>query len=441
MRSSLRGWGVAALLCIPMVVFLAVQLPDLTLAGALLLLLCAVVIVAASTNIWVAIVTAVGAFLVTNWFLVPPYRTLFVASTDDVVVLTVFLASAVAASLAVTRVLAAQTRLATAAAEAGALRETVSTPMAEANPEEALTRIATLYRMSRVELLGAGGRVLVSAVQPIEGAEEPVEVDLSDGGRLRGWRMPAIGEDLALLTSLGQGAMRAYEARQLADDAARATELERDRSALLTAVGHDLRTPLAAISLAGAALSGDSELPADVRQELAQGIVTSAHTLDRLVTNLLDMSRLEAGRIVAQPGPVDLEPVCAAALMSLDNPDVRVELPVDLPLVTADAALLERVLANLVSNALRHGKPPVQVRAESGPVIRLQVIDHGSGLATDAVRDAFEPFTSAGDRAPVGLGLGLTIAGRFCQIMDLPLQAQTTPGGGLTMTIELEPVP
>lgn len=441
MRSWSRGWGIAALLCIPGIIALALRLPDLTPAGALLLLLCAIVIVAASTSLTVAVITAIVAFLLTNWFLIPPYRTLFVASTDDVVVLIVFLGSAVTASLAVTRLLAGQRRLARAALEAGELRESMRTPVTQADPREILNRIADIYRMAEVELVAPDGRVLVAVQRPVDGETEQVELPLSDGFLLRGRSLPAIGQDVQVLSSLAQGALRAYEARALADEAARAAELDRDRSALLASVSHDLRTPLAAISVAGAALTSDVALPDPARRELAAGIVESAHTLDRLVTNLLDMSRLEAGQVVAQVAATDVDAVCAAALTTLGNPEVRVEVPEGLPAVQADAILLERVLANLVSNALRHGAPPVEIRAEAGDPVRVSVVDHGPGLDAAALARAFEPFGSSGDRAPTGLGLGLTIAQRFCQVMGAGLQASTTPGGGLTMTVELVPAP
>jgi K+-sensing histidine kinase KdpD len=133
-----------ALALIPATIYVAVLVPDLTLAGALLLLLCEIVVVAATTTLWVAAITAVASFLLTNWFLVPPYRTLFVASTDDVIVLLTFLGSAVLASLAVTATLRSQRASALAQIEAVQLRESVSTPAAQVQPGAILHRLAQI---------------------------------------------------------------------------------------------------------------------------------------------------------------------------------------------------------------------------------------------------------------------------------------------------------
>lgn len=432
MRQS-RWWAVVAMACIPAIVTLAVRLPSLSLSGALLLLLCAIVVVAASTNLVVAVLTAVTAFLLTNWFLVPPYRTLFVASTDDVVVLLVFLGSASMASLAVTRALAAQQRYAAAKAEAGALRESVSTPAAEADPVAILHRIAVLYRMTSVELQDESGRRVASATGPEASEVEPVSVWLGDGYSLVGAAAPTIGQDTSLLTSLGQTAVRAHEARSLATEAAELESLDRDRSALLASVGHDLRTPIAAITVSAAALRQD--LPESARQELIAGIGESAARLDRLVSDLLDMSRLEAGKVVAHVGATDLGDVCAAALAATGNPEVDVDIPDDLAPVLADAGLLERVVANLIVNALRHGAAPVIITAGRG---WLTVRDHGVGLTADEFARALQPFSSTGDRQPGGSGLGLTIAARFCSAMGARLVASSPSDGGVAMTVELE---
>ena len=432
MRHS-RWWAVLAMAAIPTIVALALRLPSLTISGALMLLLCAIVVVAATTNLVVAVLTAVAAFLMTNWFLVPPYRTLFVASTDDVVVLFVFLGSATLASLAVTRAVAAKERYTAARVEAGALRDSVITPATEADPATILRRIAMLYGMPWVELRDDSGGCVADAQGPdLEGAM-PITLPLADGYSLVAQAVPTIGQDTSLLTTLGQAAVRAHEARTLAAEAAELESLDRERSALLASVGHDLRTPIAAITVSAAALLHD--LPEAARRELIEGIGESAARLDRLVSDLLDMSRLEAGKVVAQVGPTDLADVCASALAAVGNPRIDVRVPDDLPPVMADAGLLERVVANLVVNALRHGKPPVILAAGPG---WLTVRDHGEGLSADAYARALEPFSNSGDRHAGGSGLGLTIAARFCAAMGARLVATTPADGGLAMTVELE---
>ena len=432
-----------ALALIPATIYVAVLVPDLTLAGALLLLLCEIVVVAATTTLWVAAITAVASFLLTNWFLVPPYRTLFVASTDDVIVLLTFLGSAVLASLAVTATLRSQRASALAQIEAVQLRESVSTPAAQVQPGAILQRIAQIYGLTDVALVDGEGRTLTRVATDITAdTTVPVEVELADDHRLMGHGVPSIGQDPQLMMSMGNAALRGMEARGLAQEAARAAELEsldRDRSALLASVGHDLRTPITTITLAASTLASDLPVPPATRAELTETIVEAAHRLDRLVTDLLDMSRLEAGQVVAHVSPTPIDEVAAAALLSLGSPDVSLDIPEGLPLVAVDPGLLERVLANLVANALRHGLPPVAVRARRSPDgVVVDVEDHGLGLPDIEREHLFEPFTTSGDRAPGGLGLGLAIAARFCDSMGATLTPEVTSGGGLTMRVRLD---
>ena len=288
-----------------------------------------------------------------------------------------------------------------------------------------------MYRLADVSLVDASGRAVshVQLAAPPDGAVTQ-EVALTDGYRLIGSALPTIGQDAQLLVSIGNAAVRSHEAQQL-------EALDRDRSALLASVGHDLRTPIAAITLAASALRPD--LPADVRVELTGTIVESAHNLDRLVANLLDMSRLEAGSVVAHLAGTDAQEVAAAALLSLNSPDVVDDIPDDLPEARADAGLLERVLANLIANAIRHGGPPIVLRGRGeGESVVLEVIDHGPGVPPQAVTALFDPFVGSGDRSPGGAGLGLAIASRFCATMGAQLTPSATPGGGLTMTVRLD---
>ncbi len=430
-RPARQALGLTALALIPLTIYLALAVPDLTLPGALLLLLCEVVVVAATTNMLVAALTAAAAFLLTNWFLIPPYHTLFVASTDDVIVLMVFLGSAILAAWAVRASLRFQQAAGLAQMEAVQLRQAVSTAPGRDGPQEILRRLAEVHRFTDVSLVDASG-MAVSHVHVSPPPPEAVmqEVALANGYRLIGSSLPAIGQDPQLLISVGNAAVRSHEAQQL-------EALDRDRSALSASVGHDLRTPIAAITLAASALQPD--LPAEVRAELTGTIVESAHNLDRLVANLLDMSRLEAGGVVAHLAGTDTQEVAAAALLSLNSPDVVDEIPDDLPEARADAGLLERILANLIANAIRHGGPPILLRGrDGGDSVVLEVIDHGPGVPAQAMAGLFDPFVTSGDRSPGGTGLGLAIAQRFCAAMGAQLTPSATPGGGLTMTVHLD---
>ena len=245
-------------------------------------------------------------------------------------------------------------------------------------------------------------------------------------------------------------AARARQARRLAAHAARAAELaqiDRLRSALLGAVGHDLRTPLAGIKVAVSSLrQPDVEFSADDRAELLATVEESTDRLTTVVDNLLAVSRLQAGVLSVELRPTAVDAVAAQAVLATDTGGVPVvvDVPDDLPMAQADAGLLERVLANLVANACAASPPgsAVTVRGTidggaAGPRILLMVVDHGPGIP-DGARDAvFAPFQRLDDHTGGGLGLGLAVARGFTEAQGGSLTPTGTPGGGLTMTISL----
>jgi two-component system sensor histidine kinase KdpD len=193
-------------------------------------------------------------------------------------------------------------------------------------------------------------------------------------------------------------------------------------------------------------LSDDVEWPAEDRAELLHAIDDETDRLDRIIGNLLDMSRLEAGVLAARLSPVAVDDIVAAALASLTGLEsgcVIVSVDPDLPPVAADAALLERAVANLVSNAVTAscGHHPVGVEAGliSADHLDLRIVDRGPGLPPEDRRRLFEPFQRLDDRGgSKGLGLGLAIAHRFIESMGGELVLDDTPGGGVTATIRLQ---
>jgi two-component system sensor histidine kinase KdpD len=216
------------------------------------------------------------------------------------------------------------------------------------------------------------------------------------------------------------------------------------RTALLAAVSHDLRTPLAGIKAASSALrSDDLTLSEADRSELVTTIDESADRLSGLVDNLLDMSRLQAGAVSPTLVPSDIPAVVHRALIWLEAPErSRVELawPADVPAALADPGLLERVVANLVSNAVHHA-PAGPVTLTAGALdgqVELRVTDRGPGVPSVDRQRVFEPFQRLGD-APSGqgVGLGLAVARGLTEAMGGALTAEDTPGGGLTMVVSL----
>jgi two-component system sensor histidine kinase KdpD len=241
---------------------------------------------------------------------------------------------------------------------------------------------------------------------------------------------------LALAQQRGQLQAEAAEAAHLAD----ANAL---RTALLQAVSHDLRTPLATIKASATSLlQPDVTWTGDERQEFVRAIDTQADRLNRVVGNLLDMSRLQAGVIRAANRPVYLEDVVAQALASLtDTDDIDVAVPETIPPVEADPALLERAVANVVANAVAWSPTDEPVRVEAGEVngrVHLRVIDRGPGIAPENRAKVFEPFQRLGDRSSLaGVGLGLAVSRGFVQAVGGDLRLDDTPGGGLTVVIDL----
>jgi two-component system sensor histidine kinase KdpD len=248
----------------------------------------------------------------------------------------------------------------------------------------------------------------------------------------------------ALLAGYAAQAAAALDRERLRTQAAQAEALaegNRMRTALLAAVSHDLRTPLASIKASVSSLRQTDVQwsPADEADLLAT-IEQNADRLDALIGNLLDMSRLHTGSLQPFLRPTAIDEVAPVAVGGLDD-SLRLELavPEGFPLVLADPGLLERVLANLFSNALRYSpaaRPPeLQAQLVDG-MVRLEVVDHGPGVPDEQKERIFEPFTRVADRHP-GVGLGLAVAKGFAEAMGGRIEAGDTPGGGLTVTVTL----
>jgi two-component system sensor histidine kinase KdpD len=281
------------------------------------------------------------------------------------------------------------------------------------------------------------------------GQEAPLRFDVPVGPHLRMLgRGPALfAEDQRVLEAFAGAAATAYEGRVLAGEAEEARALatvDKQRTSLLAAVGHDLRTPLAGIKAAVTTLrQTDVKWSDEERRELLGTIEESTDRLEAVVGNLLDASRLQAGALSVQLEAVALDEMVAGALLALPEEaaaDVVVDVPEDLPQVQADRGLLQRVLANVLDNSLKHGASdePVEVVAHAGAEsAKLEVIDHGRGIDQEQKGRMFEPFQRLDDRGTEGVGLGLSVARGFVEAMGGAMVADSTPGGGLTMRIRL----
>jgi two-component system sensor histidine kinase KdpD len=452
-RRHLTGAAVAVIGLPLLTLLLASTRSTFSLESQVLLYLLAVVAVAVIGGMAVAVASAIAAAFLINYFFVKPEHTLQVAQGEQALALAVFLIVAAVVSWAVE----AAARRARAAERAARQAETMSN-LARSDFEESdllrhvLERARETFRMESVTLSARQHRTgewvdVDNAGWAPPGEEAPLRFDVPIGTELRLiGRGPALfAEDQRVLQAFAAAAQTAYEGQRLSERAGRARELaaaDRQRTALLAAVGHDLRTPLSGIKASVSTLrQTDVRWSQEQREELLAAIEESADRLDAIVANLLDASRLEAGALSVQPVPVALDEVVGAALLSVPSAggSVSVDVPEDLPLVKADPGLLERVLANLLENAIRHGRGgPVEVVARAGELdARVRVVDHGPGVPASQRERLFQPFERAGDGTQQGAGLGLTVARGFTEAMDGVLIADGSEGGGLTMRLRL----
>jgi K+-sensing histidine kinase KdpD len=418
----------------------------LTLTSIALLYLVPVVIAAGVGGVWVGLAASIGSDALLNWFFVPPYHTLAVDRRDNLVALLVYVLVAVAVAVAVD--LAARQRA--AAARSGVEAELLGRITAEPLEGQALPRllghIRDTFAMTSVALLesvDSGPEHVVAAVgPPVDASNARLSAPAGNGLRLVAAGPEVFAEDRRLLGQLAAAAARTLEATRQADQAAELAEVDRVRTAILAAVGHDLRTPLASIKAAASSLRApDVAFTDEDRAELLATVEESTDRMDELVENLLAMSRLQAGVLSVHLRPVALDAVVAQAMRhAAPGSDVRVSVGDDLPYVRADPGLLERVVANLVSNAVKAaagGSVTVGAR-RSGAAVALAVVDHGTGIRKADRDRVFAPFQRLDDkRADGGLGLGLAIARGFTEAMGGTVVPSDTSGGGLTMTVTL----
>jgi K+-sensing histidine kinase KdpD len=449
-----------ALLVTGLLVLVAAHEPARRLDYAVPVLLVLVLVVAAALlgGMWVALPGAIAGALLLNWFLTPPYGTLVVESSEQVLVLAVYLGVAVAVSWVVDLAARRTAETARARAEAEALSGLAGATLAEHRTlPDLLDQVRQVFGMREAGLLERDGDGWVEVEVSVEDAptahEQELRVPAGDDLLLRVRGPELFAADRRVLSSFADAAASALVAGRLAARAAEAAQLEavdRLRTTLLAGVGHDLRTPLASIKAAASSLrQHDVAWTRAETAELLTTIETGADRLQRLVGNLLDASRLQAGAVSTALERVRLEELVGQALLSLASLDaVELDIPEDLPDVLADIGLAERVLANVLENALRHrGADPVTVRGAVGTepgTVACEVIDHGPGIPAGSGTTIFAPFTrldgdagASGDRGTGGLGLGLAVARGFAEAMRGSLTAQPTPGGGLTMRLAL----
>ncbi|NDU75204.1 DUF4118 domain-containing protein [Actinomadura sp. DSM 109109] len=461
-RRRLAGWALAV--CGPPALtgLLAGTGPAFGLVTDILLYLVLTVVVALAGGLWPAVAAAVAGSLLANWFFTPPLHTLTIGDRDNATALIIFVGVAVAVASVVDLAARRSRQAAQSSAEAETLSMLATSVLrGEKALPALLERVRETFGVNSVALMekaGDGWRILGSTGS--DPCRDPDEADVQArvatgagadrGGEtvlaLRGRVLPAA--DRRVLSAFASQAAAALEWRRLAEEAAEARRLaegNKIRTALLAAVSHDLRTPLASIKAGVSSLrQTDVDWDPGDEAELLATVEESADKLDGLIGNLLDMSRLQTGVVSPLTQTVPVEQAVAPALQGVPAGRVEVDVPETLPPVLADPGLLERALANVIENAVRHSTGTVtlsagELRADRRlERIQIRVADRGPGVPDPAKEQIFAPFQRLGDSPRgTGVGLGLAVARGFTEAMGGTLQAEDTPGGGLTMVFSL----
>ncbi|MDA5146133.1 sensor histidine kinase KdpD [Streptomyces sp. AD681] len=450
-------WGWLAGLGGPVLLTLLLSTVHLGLANDVLLYLALTVAAALLGGLYPALASAAVGSLLLNWFFTPPVNRITIADPRNMLALAIF----VGVALSVASVVDVAARRTHQAARLRAESEILSflagdVLRGETSLETLLERVRETFGMESAALLEREGDVAPWTCAGRAGSGPPVDrpedadVDMPVGDHmalaLTGRVLPA--EDRRVLAAFAVQAAVVLDRRRLREEADRARALaegNRIRTALLAAVSHDLRTPLAGIKAAVTSLRSDDVAWSEEDQaELLEGIEEGADRLDHLVGNLLDMSRLQTGTVTPLIREIDVDEVAPMALGGVPEGSAELDIPETLPMVAVDSGLLERALANLVENAVKYSPDDRTVLVAASALadrVEVRVVDRGPGVPDEAKDRIFEPFQRYGD-APrgAGVGLGLAVARGFAEAMGGTLNAEDTPGGGLTMVLTLRAV-
>ncbi|GAS88880.1 sensor histidine kinase [Mycolicibacterium brisbanense] len=429
--------------------------PYLGVGGESALFFVGVLVVALLGGVAPAAVSAVLSGLLLNYFLVAPRHTFTIADPNSAITVVVLLAVAVAVAALVDGAAKRAREAKWASREAELLALFAGSVLRGADLETLLERVRETYSQRAVSLLREGtGIVACVGEDPcvqVDSADTAIEVGDDEFWLLMsGRQLPA--RDRRVLGAVAMQAAGLVRQRELSEAAGKANAIAQAdelRRSLLSAVSHDLRTPLAAAKAAVSSLrSDDVDFSEDDTAELLATVEESIDALTALVGNLLDSSRLAAGVVRPELRPVYLEEAVQRALIGISRGTTgfgrqgldRVKVEVDDSVAMADGGLLERVLANLIDNAMRYA-PDGPIRVTAGRVgdrVLIAVIDEGPGVPRGTGTALFAPFQRLGDHDnSTGVGLGLSVARGFVEAMGGTIWATDTPGGGLTVEIDL----
>ncbi|WP_316780747.1 sensor histidine kinase KdpD [Streptomyces sasae] len=451
------GWLVGVLGPVLLTWLLTSATPSVGLANDMLLYLTLTVAAALVGGLAPALASAVVGSLLLNWYFTPPVHTLTIADPKNIVAIAIFVGVAVSVASVVDLAARRTHQAARLRAESEILSFLAGNVLrGETSLEELLERVRETFGMESAALLERAGETdpwtCAGSVGPCP-CQDPddADVDVPVGDHmslaLSGRVLPAA--DRRVLAAFAAQAAVVLDRQRLQQEAGQARELaegNRIRTALLAAVSHDLRTPLAGIKAAVTSLrSDDVEWSEEDRAELLEAIEEGADRLDHLVGNLLDMSRLQTGTVTPILRETDLDEVVPMALGGVPEDSVELDIPETLPMVRVDRGLLERAVANVVENAVKYSPPGEKVLVSASAIadrVEVRVVDRGPGVPDDAKDRIFEPFQRYGDSPRGnGVGLGLAVARGFAEAVGGTLSAEDTPGGGLTMVLGVPTAP
>lgn len=465
--------------------------PLLGIENVDLVFLTAIVGIAVRYGLWPSLLASVVASLCYNFFFMPPFYTFTIADPTNVTAFFLFtLLSIVISNLAArgrARTVSAHERVRSIESLYAFSRKLAGAGGLDDILWASAYQIASMLRVRVVLLLPAGGSIGVSAGYPPEDTLDQADLaaakwawekdrpagrdsDALPGAKwlflpMRTGRGP-IGilgisrdepgtllrvEQRRLLDALADQSALAIERVHLVEDidrVKRLAETDRLRSALLTSISHDLKTPLAAILGSAGALRGLAKsLGETERTDLLATIIDESERLNRFIANLLDMTKLESGAVAPNAAPHDISEIVGSALRRagkiLVRHGIEVEISADLPMVMVDAVLFEQVLFNLLDNAAKYAPADTTIRIQSwqdGESIRLQVLDQGAGIPAGDLERIFDKFYRAnkGDQVRAGTGLGLAISRGFVEAMNGTIAAANRtdrPGAIFTITL------
>lgn len=454
----LLGWIIGALAPVALTGLFMMLGPGTTsLSINFLSYITVVVFVALIGGLWPAVMTAVFGTVLINWFFTYPVNSLTINQAENILALVIFVAVAVAVATVVDQAARRSRRAQIAEHEGVVLSELAGSMIAEGDsPEAMVAAIHSTFALDAVTLLARNEdswTTIASAGVPLRtraDADESFDLDEATCLALKGGPLSA-GEQ-RLLDAYAGRLLRVLTESALDRSRSQAEELSAGnavRTALLTAVSHDLRTPLGAIKTAASTLMLDEiELSAADERLMLETIEHGTERLEKLIDNLLDMSRIQSGAVLISTTPVLVDDLVASSLREVGGsevggdvvgkrlPQINVDIDPDC-WVDVDFGLTERVLVNIIENSMKYGAgSPITIDASTtAEAVHLKLADSGPGVSEEALERIFTPFTRLDESNTEGLGLGMAVALGLCRAMGIELSAEHTPGGGFTAVL------